>query len=981
MSEITTIYDQDTIIDNVDKFDISRTFEFCDNALDITFISKKKHQSETQKQNDAIKTDKVYKLKKSQKNIVEPAQIMTSAEFDNYMALLKIKKTTDTQNTSVQVSDTCDVASCDIASESQIDTTQSDGISSKNCKHENVHAENNDSNDIHSNNSVVESMTDGQSDLMTETVEGTTCSTNTILHSDSPVEVSTESSPTVKQTKRAVDPVEIEQVKRLQIETVTNDLKKSISATFYRRSPALYKLIPMIYHGQYIVDLCERLNISTEDIITVLQNCDDVKRVFNFDMFKKFLDVYLGKTVVDKKVDGPDRSSFIRSTYNRKDGFPVFKVEHIKYNKFSDIPISRNLNKSGICRCVVCMNEPLFSYILTDGIKTTLTKEFTENPFENILMFESRLFDFLTGHMCRHYIVMKKKLFDSGLDAITYINHVKNKMPSSDADEFYEHVKMVLGSSSIGKIAIDHRTKAHQMNKQEIEDCAFTLRSRISRLYLRYGEDNINIFNFIGLLSKYDYNAAQYPDPFGITPWTLMTLIDSEPRFMVLIRNLTEMLTMSLDLSDRWCMVDLHPQIKRYDETTEENDNFMMVVHHNIFTKMYHYHLAKKLYCYIVSSGYVHISMIDFLFNDFRSEAGVNNDREMYTMQRNVDNNKNLIVTFVNITDIFDKIDHSFIDFVMTQYKVPDFIKMYVKTFYSKLKARILINGEYSNYFKVNRGLLHGDELSNAIYLMCLNYIVYEIENKFCGRSPVKDKNIISVFSKNVLMIYTTKPRDTKDIIEELLRLNNALSTGWTIDLDRSYMIVSGDILKKEIKDGIVINDNKRKFLLKTLKQDEIIRYQKTSSFYQTERSDISNKDDVINEIINEIQDTDELIQKYSMGITVKPNIMDDYYKNRKGNDAQSLYNYLMKKIEWNLVNMAMHVETFFEIITKVSKVCKYYSTKWNVKTNQIYSCEIYPMGMKHIIQTHVSAKNPSFNKNMESHVWDLYVKTGVPPF
>ena len=57
--------------------------------------------------------------------------------------------------------------------------------------------------------------------------------------------------------------------------------------------------------------------------------------------------------------------------------------------------------------------------------------------------------------------------------------------------------------------------------------------------------------------------------------------------------------------------------------------------------------------------------------------------------------------------------------------------KNYFDKFYSKLKIRIVYTDYKTDYFKMERGILQGDHFSNIIFVMCMNYIIDMIDNKY----------------------------------------------------------------------------------------------------------------------------------------------------------------------------------------------------------------------------------------------------------
>ena len=75
----------------------------------------------------------------------------------------------------------------------------------------------------------------------------------------------------------------------------------------------------------------------------------------------------------------------------------------------------------------------------------------------------------------------------------------------------------------------------------------------------------------------------------------------------------------------------------------------------------------------------------------------------------------------------FDSVDHGYIEKTLEKYGYgPNFIK-YFKTLYSGITARVLINGHLSKIIQILRGVKQGDALSCAIFIICIDPLIRNI--------------------------------------------------------------------------------------------------------------------------------------------------------------------------------------------------------------------------------------------------------------
>jgi hypothetical protein len=67
----------------------------------------------------------------------------------------------------------------------------------------------------------------------------------------------------------------------------------------------------------------------------------------------------------------------------------------------------------------------------------------------------------------------------------------------------------------------------------------------------------------------------------------------------------------------------------------------------------------------------------------------------------------------------FDSVAWSFIDKTLAKVNFGEGIRKWVSSFYSNITSCVCVNGQYSSWFKIERGTRQGDPLSCYLYLLC----------------------------------------------------------------------------------------------------------------------------------------------------------------------------------------------------------------------------------------------------------------------
>ena len=102
------------------------------------------------------------------------------------------------------------------------------------------------------------------------------------------------------------------------------------------------------------------------------------------------------------------------------------------------------------------------------------------------------------------------------------------------------------------------------------------------------------------------------------------------------------------------------------------------------------------------------------------------------------------LVMLVDFEKAFDSIAWNFIENVLAFLNFGPMIIKWVKTFYNDISSCISLNGTYSAWFKICRGVRQGDPLSPYLYLLCAEILSSMLrENDIVKGIKIKDEEVM----------------------------------------------------------------------------------------------------------------------------------------------------------------------------------------------------------------------------------------------
>ena len=94
---------------------------------------------------------------------------------------------------------------------------------------------------------------------------------------------------------------------------------------------------------------------------------------------------------------------------------------------------------------------------------------------------------------------------------------------------------------------------------------------------------------------------------------------------------------------------------------------------------------------------------------------------------------KEVHAIYIDISKVFDSIQHWHIEEVLKYYKINPKLIAAIMNLLENRRARLKINSQVTEWFKVTQGTPQGDSISPLLFLMCINPIIKYINQKGKG--------------------------------------------------------------------------------------------------------------------------------------------------------------------------------------------------------------------------------------------------------
>ena len=150
------------------------------------------------------------------------------------------------------------------------------------------------------------------------------------------------------------------------------------------------------------------------------------------------------------------------------------------------------------------------------------------------------------------------------------------------------------------------------------------------------------------------------------------------------------------------------------------------------------------------------------------------------------------LLLMVDFKKAFDSVAWSFIVKYLSRFNFGKNIKQWISTFYTNINSCMYVNGQYSEWFDVKRGMRHGDLLSPYLFLICAELLaLMKCQNKNIHGITISDEEILlSQFADDITFFLDGKREPSSSCIHTLQKFVSM--SGLNINLDKTTAVRIG---------------------------------------------------------------------------------------------------------------------------------------------------------------------------------------------
>ena len=175
----------------------------------------------------------------------------------------------------------------------------------------------------------------------------------------------------------------------------------------------------------------------------------------------------------------------------------------------------------------------------------------------------------------------------------------------------------------------------------------------------------------------------------------------------------------------------------------------------------------------------------------------------MYMKNKCKANDTDAVLISLDAKKAFDSVDHAYIKKTLEAY---GFGKNFINTFntlYSNITARILVNGFTTDPIKIERGVKQGDALSCAIFIICIDPVLRNMNNNkeiIEIKTNRQSKNFIkaAAYADDISVICKNEESCIQQVFNEYGRLTNL--SGLELNAEKTEILVLNSENLTEIK-------------------------------------------------------------------------------------------------------------------------------------------------------------------------------------
>ena len=150
------------------------------------------------------------------------------------------------------------------------------------------------------------------------------------------------------------------------------------------------------------------------------------------------------------------------------------------------------------------------------------------------------------------------------------------------------------------------------------------------------------------------------------------------------------------------------------------------------------------------------------------------------------------MLVLVDFYKAFDSIDWDFIEQVLDFLNFGVDMKHWVKIFYTDITSCVMVNGHYSEYFSIGRGVRQGDPLSPYLFLLCAEILAQTIRecDRIKGIQIDRSEALLSQFADDTALYLDGSKESFENCIRILTRF--ASISGLTINFQKTIIVWLG---------------------------------------------------------------------------------------------------------------------------------------------------------------------------------------------
>jgi hypothetical protein len=167
---------------------------------------------------------------------------------------------------------------------------------------------------------------------------------------------------------------------------------------------------------------------------------------------------------------------------------------------------------------------------------------------------------------------------------------------------------------------------------------------------------------------------------------------------------------------------------------------------------------------------------------------------KQYCKKNNIDS----VLISLDAKKAFDSVSHSYIEQTLTAYGFGNHFIQTFRLLYKDISSKILVNGHMSSSIKIERGVKQGDALSCAIFILCIDPLLRNInENENIIRIQIKHKNTkfldelkfkASAFADDVSIVCMKTRKSIQAVFSEYEKLTRM--SGLELNAEKTEILV-----------------------------------------------------------------------------------------------------------------------------------------------------------------------------------------------